>query len=215
MISGASTAGSTLPTEPQVCCRNIAPTAISITVKWRNSFRWRRSRRTEGARGVNVCSRSCRSASVPLGSEAEQANYLTRGSQSPRIVTPFATPCFVAIRSVAIRARHRHPRERGDLRRQPGRSVRGDDDKGIRKGARMTTVGAATSSSTYALTSPRALGSALLFHLHVAIRKEVEAAQDRPCPSRPRQLPAGAAASPDNPACSIRAASSIIALRFT
>ena len=36
-ISGASTAGSTLPTEPQVCCRNIATTAISIRVKWRGS----------------------------------------------------------------------------------------------------------------------------------------------------------------------------------
>jgi hypothetical protein len=34
MISGASTAGSTLPTEPQVCCKNIATTAISILVKW-------------------------------------------------------------------------------------------------------------------------------------------------------------------------------------
>src|SRR3979411_2144916 len=32
MISGASTAGSTRPTEPQVCCRNIATTAISIRV---------------------------------------------------------------------------------------------------------------------------------------------------------------------------------------
>jgi hypothetical protein len=38
MISGASTAGSTLPTEPQVCCRNIATTAISIRVKSRASF---------------------------------------------------------------------------------------------------------------------------------------------------------------------------------
>jgi hypothetical protein len=32
-----STAGSTLPTEPQVCCKNIATTAISILVKWRDS----------------------------------------------------------------------------------------------------------------------------------------------------------------------------------
>src|SRR5689334_8776903 len=37
MIRGASTAGSTRPTEPQVCCKNIATTAISILVKWRVS----------------------------------------------------------------------------------------------------------------------------------------------------------------------------------
>jgi hypothetical protein len=33
MINGASTAGSARAIEPQVCCRNIAATAISIRVK--------------------------------------------------------------------------------------------------------------------------------------------------------------------------------------
>ena len=32
MINGASTAGNTRPTEPQVCCENIARTAISMRV---------------------------------------------------------------------------------------------------------------------------------------------------------------------------------------
>jgi hypothetical protein len=33
MINGASTAGNARAIEPQVCCRNIAVTAISICVK--------------------------------------------------------------------------------------------------------------------------------------------------------------------------------------
>ena len=65
----------------------------------------------------------------------------------------------VAIPALSPSALYRHPRERGDLRRQPGRSVRGDDDKGvgIRKRGADDDGGYGTSSSTYALTSPRAL----------------------------------------------------------
>ena len=92
MISGASTAGSTLPTEPQVCCRNIAPTAISIRVKWRNSFRWTRSN-PRGARR-QCLQQVLSSVSATLGSEAEQANHLTRGSQSPRIVLSVVIPAL-------------------------------------------------------------------------------------------------------------------------
>src|SRR5579859_2840381 len=52
MINGASTAGSTLPTEPQVCCKNIAATATNIFVKWRVPFA--SSVPTQNAAIVNV-----------------------------------------------------------------------------------------------------------------------------------------------------------------
>src|SRR5271168_2362816 len=61
MIRGARTAGSTRPTEPQVCCRNIAATAISMRFNGRHPLVG--TVPTQSRPGVNVG--RCYGAEVP------------------------------------------------------------------------------------------------------------------------------------------------------